>query len=795
MKQLYLAIPILLSAASATAAPILVRSGEHGAFTRIVVDTDPSVDWQLQQDGNTATLQLPRNPDGFSTSGVFRRITRDRLQDISSDDRSLTLDLGCQCVVTATTLAPDYIILDIAPGMPSDIPDTGTDGSERPAAPNWSGSISATEMFFGLAKRTGDSTPRAETSLRETIEPAAAQTEVAPLVLPLLQDPAQRRPFDLDRLVPGDLRRLSGPEADMATIDRQSAGLTLIQDQLAREIGAAATQGLLTPAPDRPRAPAVTTDAGTDSADQPHFPEAKIDALTPPSGLPGNLRISSVSEDRNPKTDSAKTTINGLACVDDALFSVQDWGGEGDFGTEIARHRNALYGEFDTLDRNAQIALARAYVHFGFGAEALQIASLDVRDDPVDAAIMVIARLMDHGPGPKTGALTGFAACDGDVALWAILADRGQGGLVGPNIAAALRALNKLPYHLRSFLAPELSNRLRLHGDAAAAAQAMRSISRTPHEPESPAIMEQAEIDLVAGDDRRASEGFEAVIEENAFEAPQALIRFIDLQVTKDEAISKDTALLAEAYVAEHRGTELAPEITRVHMLALAKSGQFDAAFEVLANARTWHHDANALMTSLFEILQSDADNVTFLQRVLALTDTDLTGVSERTRLDLGERLLTLGFPPQADALIAQVDRNVAPREQQLLRGRIDLAMGRHRQALAASIAFDGEDFDRLRADAMVASGQFAQASEIYEALGDMERAASAEWNAPAGTVSMPPEDSSLARVSSLARRNLPETEGGLLARTGALLSDSSTLGADIEQLLADPELRIADDG
>lgn len=786
MKYLLNAILILAWAAPAWAAPVLVRSGEHGPFTRIVVYASSSQEWTIDQDGQSVTVNLPGNLDGFDTSRVFELIKRERVQAIEADQERLTLRLGCECIATATTMRPNYIILDIAPGqLPVDTADAGK-ARAKLGELDWSGSISATEAVYGLgdvARSTSTAEPSAGTAPAPTGESPAT-----PVVLPLVQDPSERRPFDLAGEIIGDPMietvRHTGPSA-------ASEELRALEDRLAREIGLAATQGLLQPAPHRRKELRAAAEDETPEVPAPELAEATLDPLLKDDGRPGNLRINSSVEGRDRLADALGITIDGVSCADAGLFAVQDWGTEGGFGADIARHRNELFGEFDKLNRPAQIALARAYIYYGFGAEALQIGGLDVRDEPEDAAIMAVARLMEYGPGPQTDALTRFADCDSDAALWAILADDGSAQPERMNTAAALRALNKLPYHLRSFLAPELSKRLRGQGYGDAAAHAMRSVSRTLHAQESPAKLEQAEIDLAGGREEKASKGFEEVIADNSYEAPRALIRFIDLQVANGKEISKDTAMLAEAYAAEYRNSELAPEITRAHMMALAKSGQFDAAFAVLETARSLGMGTDQLVSGLYQTLQAEADDVTFLKRTMALTEAEREQVSPRVRLDLGARLLELGFSDQAEATIAQVESSVMPREQQLLRGRIHLAMGHHRQAMAAAGTFTGDEFEALRADTLFATGQYEEAAAIYEKLGKPERAAAAAWKAPAGSIPEMPEGSSLTRAADIAERTVPEAAGGLLARADALLSDATSLTADIEELLANPDLNI----
>ena len=94
LLALFLALPFAVGAE-----PIKVRTASHNEFTRLVLDTPSDRVWRMELSGDRSVIRLPGHQDGFDTSDVFRRIGRDRIQDIVSNQDRLFLSLGCECSV------------------------------------------------------------------------------------------------------------------------------------------------------------------------------------------------------------------------------------------------------------------------------------------------------------------------------------------------------------------------------------------------------------------------------------------------------------------------------------------------------------------------------------------------------------------------------------------------------------------------------------------------------------------------------------------------------------------------
>ncbi len=103
----------------AMAEPVLIRSGEHGSFTRLVAKVATKGQWSVQQDGRKVIFQLQGYSGGFDTSQVFEFIPRHRVKQVEADHSTLTIHLGCDCDVAAFDVAGGYVALDIAYPPPS----------------------------------------------------------------------------------------------------------------------------------------------------------------------------------------------------------------------------------------------------------------------------------------------------------------------------------------------------------------------------------------------------------------------------------------------------------------------------------------------------------------------------------------------------------------------------------------------------------------------------------------------------------------------------------------------------
>jgi hypothetical protein len=96
-----------------------VLSGEHGDFTRLVIELPDPVAWTL---GRTGTgYGFAATADGqpqYDLTGVWQRIARTRLDSlvVDPDSGALVLGLACDCHVIPFEYQPGVVVLDIKSG-------------------------------------------------------------------------------------------------------------------------------------------------------------------------------------------------------------------------------------------------------------------------------------------------------------------------------------------------------------------------------------------------------------------------------------------------------------------------------------------------------------------------------------------------------------------------------------------------------------------------------------------------------------------------------------------------------
>lgn len=136
------ALLLLACTTCASADPARVLSGEHGDFTRLVLELPDSQGWTLgrTETGYGFATEDAEQPQ-YDLTSVWRRIPRTRLANLAADPKTgfLMIDLGCDCHVFPFEYQPGVVVLDIKAG----------------AAPT----ASAFEQDFGAAQSAAPSEP------------------------------------------------------------------------------------------------------------------------------------------------------------------------------------------------------------------------------------------------------------------------------------------------------------------------------------------------------------------------------------------------------------------------------------------------------------------------------------------------------------------------------------------------------------------------------------------------------------------------------------------------------------
>ncbi|ULB11099.1 hypothetical protein ORIO_14460 [Cereibacter azotoformans] len=110
-------LALLAASAVANAEPVVVRTGEHPGFTRLVVEDAGIRAWTLGRTAEGYALRLSPGGRTFALSNAFRIITRQRLGSLEpAPNGDLRIGLSCACHITPTEIRPGVIVLDIHDG-------------------------------------------------------------------------------------------------------------------------------------------------------------------------------------------------------------------------------------------------------------------------------------------------------------------------------------------------------------------------------------------------------------------------------------------------------------------------------------------------------------------------------------------------------------------------------------------------------------------------------------------------------------------------------------------------------
>ncbi len=587
--------------------------------------------------------------------------------------------------------------------------------------------------------------------------------------------------------------------ATAAAPSPSSPSLKDAERRLAEELARAMSQGLLDPA-----APPMTPRPATDQ-DAPGSEEqtdAEDRAAGP--GTPGEpsepAPLRAVTAFDAAQAGPGSPPDPDTDCLPAAALDVAAWGDGTPFPEQLARARARLATYEKTPSPGATAALARLYIHFGFGAEARAALRVAPIEPERRAVLSALAAVMD-GEAAGESPLAAQIACPGPGPLWALLAAPPQGAITPEAAASVRRSFAALPLHLRRHLGPDLADRLRLGEQPDAAHALIRGLDRSDASPNAARDLAAARLAEDRGDAAAADARLSAVIAEDGPDAPRALAELIRARAARGDRVTPEMASRAGLYAREARGTPEEPELERAHVIALASSGAHRQAARLLKEAG-WPGNDPAAAHVLGQLARSAPDAV-FLAEAMALSDAVAAALPLATATAVGLRLLDLGFAERAAPYLAGEIAGASSEERAaraVARARLALATGRPERAEVELLGVAGEDAQALRAEARRRSGDYRGAREAYLDTDREAAATRAAWLAGDWDALVASDDPLLARTARLLRGDDPEpaeeaaggTEelaaqpgGASLAASREALARSADARATLQELLA----------
>lgn len=119
MKYLILVL-FFLAGSPAFSQVIAVTSGEHGAFTRLVLQFPQVTEWRFGRTEAGYEFETSGRQPRFDLSDVYRRIGKERIRSIWADPQTgrLQLGIGCACHAVIDNSQDRLVVIDIRDGAP-----------------------------------------------------------------------------------------------------------------------------------------------------------------------------------------------------------------------------------------------------------------------------------------------------------------------------------------------------------------------------------------------------------------------------------------------------------------------------------------------------------------------------------------------------------------------------------------------------------------------------------------------------------------------------------------------------
>jgi hypothetical protein len=519
MKWLAVFGLVLAGLPVAAQAQVVVNSGEHGGFTRLVARIGADREWTVTRDGRSVTVELTPIGPGFDLSQVFERIGRDRIAGIEGDAAGLRLTLACDCTVEPSRYQDRFLVIDV---------------SDRPYLPP----PARQEPAFTLPLFTD----RAGAAL-----PATEETASEPHTAPTAAPP-----------------------------DIEAAG-----DLLAEQLARAAAAGLLDAIPVHPDNAPEHRDASPES-DHSELQQPSAHGETLPDDISEEPEpslppiIATTAFDLNAGSLSGGLSLSGPSgCMAMPARPLSQWPGDASFLTALGELRSLLYDDRGQLQSDQALAMAELYLVNGFGAEAAFWLS-ELEDPP--AFQTALARFLEDATPGVFGAFTDAESCDPGLMLWLFLASDPPPRLTDESRTQILASYFALAATLRDLLGPSLARALHAAGEDGAALEVREALARGGRLPGQEMAFLDQELTGHAGDDRSAIHPANA----GSVRTAEALGLRMMITIEATGRADAGDLVAAEALIRETEPPLIDGGLRHVSALAHALGGDVRASLDLL---------------------------------------------------------------------------------------------------------------------------------------------------------------------------------------------------------------------
>ncbi len=391
---------------------------------------------------------------------------------------------------------------------------------------------------------------------------------------------------------------------------------------------------------------------------------------------PGVNFITAEAESTRPSPRELSRT--GHVCRSDADVDFVGWAPSGDYSRDLGALRARIVDGAGNVDDAAVLALARAYLHYGFGAEARRTLGITASDSTEARFIGLLADLVD-GRNVPPGSLSDQAGCLGAIALWSALAAGTLSDRTAAERTAVETALRILPQGPKQAIAPRVAALFLAAGQSGTASDLLELAPDQAKRSED-VVQLRSDIAAVTANAEAARTELLAAIDDGTRTGAGTMIRLIDATIESGQPVEGWMIETVAALRFEHRDGPMAGPLALTEIRALTASGAFDAAIERLADSETPISDTERsnLSDTVALAMADRANDRRFLDFAFADDPLPLSAIGSNA---VARRLLALGFPEIALDLLNGPAEAEAMRDRRLLRAEALRALGQDAEA------------------------------------------------------------------------------------------------------------------
>lgn len=598
MRIIALFLCLFISASAIFASPLAVRTGEHEAFTRVVVFTPVGAAWDFGRDPAGYVLRLP-DAEGYDISGFFDIIPRSRIASVSQSETfgELSFTVSCVCHARPYMLRDGILVIDFFDGPPK--------------------RISSTELSL--------TPPVQQTASTATQIAQPAFDSVWASVSPVFMQVRNEEQQIIDRSLSVAMTETGANDGDSSEI------ISVFEKRISEALGNGLTGGLLEVGPAQ-----TMRMAELEFAEQPTRSVA--------TRLPGTVVRTSVA-----RRDEPNETQSGLSCLPDRFFAVSDWGDDREFGIQIAEARAAVYDDRDKPDPAAVVLLAQTFVYFGFGDEARQALRLDDVQSQERYYLDLLAQTLE-GFGPSALDFEEQVSCNSSVALWALLASSNNPTDAEIERDVILKNFRELPNAVRDLISPRLAQAFMDSGDIDASHQIISRIQHTSARP-SEAILAEVALSTAFNEADTALLILENAVTDGRRISSALLEKFFQNGTEVGRQFTEEEFALSAALRFELADSEGALDLSIAQLRAHIAMNQFDEAYQLKK------HIAPELTVAEHNMLEEELAKAAVAEMTdgafgrFAWTDAMLPE-QESLRMAIAARLIDMGFTERAEEVL-----------------------------------------------------------------------------------------------------------------------------------------------